>query len=308
MRARLAVLRPVALDLHDESAQHAGHAGARPSGGSHWQLASFQKPSAESPPWRGIEWSMRRWATSWNTTSMPSGSRRPRPSSLNQSQRKSSCNVPSGTSPSPSWPAPSPSRPGRRTRPRRLPTPRPPARQARRERRDHPAGRIDAMNKEVEAQGHPDSPTQERAIRDELVNREVLAQAANKRGLDSRDPGRDGHGPPGGARARAVRERGQGAPDHRRRAAEAVRAVQELDGHQRVQGAPHPRGQGRRGQGDHRRAQQGRRLRQARQGEVEGSGLQGQRRRPRLGPGRALREAVRRRRDHAGEGQDLPRR
>ena len=38
MRARLAALRPVALDLHDESAQHAGHAGARPSGGSHWQL------------------------------------------------------------------------------------------------------------------------------------------------------------------------------------------------------------------------------------------------------------------------------
>ena len=38
MRARLAALDPVALDLRDESAQHAGHAGARPSGGSHWQL------------------------------------------------------------------------------------------------------------------------------------------------------------------------------------------------------------------------------------------------------------------------------
>ena len=38
MRERLASLRPVALDLHDESAQHAGHAGARASGGSHWQL------------------------------------------------------------------------------------------------------------------------------------------------------------------------------------------------------------------------------------------------------------------------------
>ena len=38
MREKLAVLRPVALDLRDESAQHAGHAGARPSGGSHWQL------------------------------------------------------------------------------------------------------------------------------------------------------------------------------------------------------------------------------------------------------------------------------
>ena len=38
MRERLAALRPVALDLRDESEQHAGHAGARPGGGSHWQL------------------------------------------------------------------------------------------------------------------------------------------------------------------------------------------------------------------------------------------------------------------------------
>ena len=38
MRERLAALAPVALDLRDESEQHAGHAGARPSGGSHWQL------------------------------------------------------------------------------------------------------------------------------------------------------------------------------------------------------------------------------------------------------------------------------
>jgi len=38
IRDRLSTLHPVALDLRDESAQHAGHAGARPSGGSHWQL------------------------------------------------------------------------------------------------------------------------------------------------------------------------------------------------------------------------------------------------------------------------------
>ena len=38
MRERLAALAPVTMDLRDESAQHAGHAGARPSGGSHWQL------------------------------------------------------------------------------------------------------------------------------------------------------------------------------------------------------------------------------------------------------------------------------
>ena len=39
IRDRLASLQPVALQLEDESAQHAGHAGSRPSGGSHWRLA-----------------------------------------------------------------------------------------------------------------------------------------------------------------------------------------------------------------------------------------------------------------------------
>jgi BolA protein len=39
IRDRLAALSPTALELRDESAQHAGHAGSRPSGGSHWHLA-----------------------------------------------------------------------------------------------------------------------------------------------------------------------------------------------------------------------------------------------------------------------------
>ena len=38
MRQRLSTLQPLRMELHDESAQHEGHAGARPSGGSHWQL------------------------------------------------------------------------------------------------------------------------------------------------------------------------------------------------------------------------------------------------------------------------------
>ena len=37
IRERLAALNPVTVDLHDESEQHAGHAGAA-SGGGHWQL------------------------------------------------------------------------------------------------------------------------------------------------------------------------------------------------------------------------------------------------------------------------------
>ncbi|HTS85358.1 MAG TPA: BolA family protein [Usitatibacter sp.] len=38
IRERLAALNPVTLDLRDESAQHAGHAGARPGESTHWRL------------------------------------------------------------------------------------------------------------------------------------------------------------------------------------------------------------------------------------------------------------------------------
>ena len=37
MRASLAALDPVAIEIHDDSAKHAGHAGAR-SGGGHFRL------------------------------------------------------------------------------------------------------------------------------------------------------------------------------------------------------------------------------------------------------------------------------
>src|SRR5689334_1990501 len=47
-----------------------------------------------------------------------------------------------------------------------------------------PQSRVDAMNKELNAQGQPDNPERATAVREELVNREVLAQAAVKRGLD----------------------------------------------------------------------------------------------------------------------------
>jgi BolA protein len=40
MRRRLEqALAPVRLELHDDSAQHAGHAGAAPGGNTHWRLA-----------------------------------------------------------------------------------------------------------------------------------------------------------------------------------------------------------------------------------------------------------------------------
>src|SRR6185369_3656464 len=47
-----------------------------------------------------------------------------------------------------------------------------------------PQSRIDAMNRELSAQGQPDTPERHNAVKDELVNREVIAQAAQRRGLD----------------------------------------------------------------------------------------------------------------------------
>ncbi len=47
-----------------------------------------------------------------------------------------------------------------------------------------PQSRINAMNKELTAQGQPDTPDRHNAVKEELVNREVLSQAAMKRGLD----------------------------------------------------------------------------------------------------------------------------
>ncbi|HST01670.1 MAG TPA: peptidyl-prolyl cis-trans isomerase [Usitatibacter sp.] len=47
-----------------------------------------------------------------------------------------------------------------------------------------PQSRIDAMNRELTAQGQPATPERERAVKEELVNREVLVQEAQRRGLD----------------------------------------------------------------------------------------------------------------------------
>ena len=43
-------LKPLAVDLRDESGQHAGHAGSRPSGGTHWQLTIVSEAFRGKPP------------------------------------------------------------------------------------------------------------------------------------------------------------------------------------------------------------------------------------------------------------------
>jgi BolA protein len=39
IRERLAALEPLEVELVDESSRHAGHAGWRPGGGTHWRLS-----------------------------------------------------------------------------------------------------------------------------------------------------------------------------------------------------------------------------------------------------------------------------
>ena len=49
IRARLAALEPVSVELIDESAQHAGHAGAAPGGETHWRLSIVSPRFAGQP-------------------------------------------------------------------------------------------------------------------------------------------------------------------------------------------------------------------------------------------------------------------
>jgi len=39
IRERLSALEPLSLEVIDESAKHAGHAGARPEGETHWHVS-----------------------------------------------------------------------------------------------------------------------------------------------------------------------------------------------------------------------------------------------------------------------------
>jgi BolA protein len=49
IRERLASLEPLNLDLVDESSQHAGHAGWKPGGGTHWRLTIVSARFAGQP-------------------------------------------------------------------------------------------------------------------------------------------------------------------------------------------------------------------------------------------------------------------
>lgn len=49
IRRRLGALAPARLELIDESARHAGHAGAAPGGNTHWRLTIVSAAFAGKP-------------------------------------------------------------------------------------------------------------------------------------------------------------------------------------------------------------------------------------------------------------------
>jgi BolA family transcriptional regulator, general stress-responsive regulator len=49
MRERLAALHPESLEIADDSAAHAGHAGAAPGGNTHWSVTIVSKSFAGKP-------------------------------------------------------------------------------------------------------------------------------------------------------------------------------------------------------------------------------------------------------------------
>ena len=57
IRARLAALDPITLDIRDDSHLHAGHAGAQ-GGAGHYHVRIVAARFAGLSPWRGIAWCM----------------------------------------------------------------------------------------------------------------------------------------------------------------------------------------------------------------------------------------------------------
>jgi len=49
LRERLAALSPVSLEVTDDSAAHAGHAGAAPGGNTHWSVAIVSRAFEGKP-------------------------------------------------------------------------------------------------------------------------------------------------------------------------------------------------------------------------------------------------------------------
>ena len=284
-RRRLAAaLVPLELasvwSIDDDSAEHAGHAGAA-AGGGHFSLMIVSEQFA------GLSRLARHRAVLDRVGDLiphPGAcARDPRLHArrISHPDERMSRNEPEPRLRSPCWPrSPSPvtaqaqpaARQGRTRPPRPPPRPPPPP--------DgkalYPQAQFDFMLKERMAQGQPDTPELRNAVREELNTRELLVREAKKKDLDKNADIKTADGPRRADRAGPRLRRPTGSRRTRfpkPTCAKEYDADQVADRRQGIQGRAHPGREGRRGEGRDRRAAEGRQVRRAREGALEGPGL-----------------------------------
>ena len=169
----------------------------------------------------------------------------------------------------------------------------------------YPKVYFDFLLKERLAQGQPDTPELRNAIREELNTRELLVREAKKKGLDKNaDVKNQMDLAAQTVLVRGLRRRlGQGESDSRRRrcARNTTRSRRRWATRNTRSGTSWSRRKTRR-RTSSSQLQKGEKFEKLAE-RVEGPGLQGQRRRPRLERAGQLRQAVLRRDGQAAEGQ-----
>ena len=149
--------------------------------------------------------------------------------------------------------------------------------------------------KERLAQGGQDTPEIRNAVKEELNTRELLAREAKKQGVDKNaDVKTQMDLASQTVLVRAyVTDWVKKNPVPESDLKKEYEAIKGTDRRQGIQGPPHSRREGRRGEGDHHGTAEGREIRRAREGAIEGPRLEGKGRRPRLERACEFREAVR---------------
>ena len=168
-----------------------------------------------------------------------------------------------------------------------------------------PKARVDALVAQLVQQGQQDTPQLQAAVREELVNREILMQEAARRGIADAS-GREGanrrRAADGGV-ARVDRRLREEQRADRRRNQGALRRYGEAGGRrQGISPAPHSRRRRSAGEGPDREDQGRRELRGSGEAVFEGPGIGQERRRSGLVEPAGLRAGVRRRGAEAEEG------
>jgi hypothetical protein len=139
-----------------------------------------------------------------------------------------------------------------------------------------PKVRADALLAGQAAQGQPDSPELRKAVTEELVRREILTQESVKKGFDKKPEvqGQVDLARQGVLIGAYLNDYVKTHPVTEDQIKKEYEDDQGQARQQGVQGPPHPGREGRRSQGTHREAEEGREDRGSGQG-LQGPGLQG---------------------------------